>query len=222
MKTNIVDTTGKKIGQMELPKEIFGVTPNQELLSQYIRVYRHRQRQAGAVAQTRSDVTGTSAKVWRQKGTGRARHGARTAPIFVKGGQAHGPTGNQNYTLSMSKRMRKQALVSALSSKADTITVIEGLDKVKAKTKDVSTTLSKALDWQGGSMTLILDTPLSQLIQGGKNIKNLEITQVKRLNAYEVLQSKRLVFTKEGIELLSQLLQVQPTKTKKVESNKKS
>lgn len=207
MKVQVVDITGKKQGDITLPKEIFGAEPNQTLLAQYVRVYRHRQRQAGAKAQTRSEVTGTTAKVWRQKGTGRARHGSRKAPIFVKGGQAHGPSGEQNYKLTMSKKMRRQALISALSSQAQIVAVLQGLEKVEAKSKKLAEALQKSLGWENTPITIILDTPNQEIIRGSRNLGKVAVTQAKRLNAYEVLHAKQLIFTKESLDQLIEIIE---------------
>src|SRR3989338_4775942 len=87
----VLDVSGKKTGTVTLPKEIFAVTVSPKLIAQAARVYSANQRQSSAKTKTRGEVTGSRRKVWRQKGTGRARHGDRYAPIFVGGGIAHGP-----------------------------------------------------------------------------------------------------------------------------------
>src|SRR5579884_516617 len=87
----VVGITGKSAGNITLPKEIFGAKVNPQLMSQAVRVYLANQRQGNAATKTRGEINMTTAKWYRQKGTGRARHGAKSAPIFVKGGVAHGP-----------------------------------------------------------------------------------------------------------------------------------
>lgn len=206
MKASVVDITGKKLGSFDLPTKLFGLTPNEPLLAQYIRVFRHRQRQADARAKTRGEVTGTTAKVWRQKGTGRARHGSRKAPIFVKGGKAHGPTGGQNYTLTLSKEQRRQALCSALSSQNSNLLIIEGLEKLEPKTKVLNEVLENALKLGKGRVTIVLDKPLENIIKASKNLPGLSITQASRLNAHEVLSTPKLVFTKASIDVLEKKL----------------
>jgi len=222
MKVQVIDTTGKKKGEVTLPKELFGVEPNQDLLAQYVRIYRHRQRQASAIAQTRSDVTGTTAKVWRQKGTGRARHGSRKAPIFVKGGQAHGPTGMQNYKLTLSKKMRKQALISALSSQSKIVTILEGLEKVGSKTKDLSQALSKSLEWKNTPVTIVLDTPMDGVIRASKNLTSVDITQASRLNAFEIIRAKQLIFTQKSLDILVESITSKKTTQTETSESKKS
>lgn len=220
MKAPIIDITGKSMGQADLPDELFGVEPNAVVLAQYLRVYQMRQRQAKAKAQTRAEVTGTTAKVWRQKGTGRARHGSRKAPIFVKGGQAHGPTGDQNYKLTMSKKLRQLALVSALSTRAKDFVVISGLEKLELKTKSLAKSLTQVAPQLETNVTLILDSVNPQLINAGKNIPRLKITQAHRLNPYEILNSHNLLMTSSSIEVLGNRLGLELSKPKAVKKEK--
>ncbi len=150
-KVDLYTINGTKSGQIDLPKEIFAAKINEPLMTQAVRVYLSNQRQALARAQTRSEVNRTKAKWFRQKGTGRARHGARSAPIFVGGGKAHGPTGEQNYCLKMSKAMKKKALFSALTAKLKDkeIIIVKGMEKVEPKTKKMSEILQKfAKNWK--------------------------------------------------------------------------
>jgi len=136
-KVDVYNLSGIKSGQMELPKNIFAVKINESLMAQAVRVYLSNQRKSRTKTKSRGEIVLTKAKWFRQKGTGRARHGARSAPIFVGGGVAHGPTGEQNYHLKMSKKMKKQALFSALTSKfkANEVMVIKDLAKIEPKTK---------------------------------------------------------------------------------------
>src|SRR5690606_29529415 len=126
-------------------------------------------------------------KIWKQKGTGRARHGSRRAPIFVGGGVAHGPTGNESYTLSLPSKMRQAALRGSLTSKAQAqaVSALAAVDDFKGKTAD----LLKAVNAISGEAKtlLILDKPYAPVIKAGRNIKNLTLTQATRLNTYEVL-----------------------------------
>lgn len=221
MKVAVIDITGKASGKVDLPSHVFGITPNTQVLSTYIRVAQLRSRSAKAVAQTRSDVTATTAKVWRQKGTGRARHGSRKAPIFVGGGQAHGPSGSQNYKLTVSKKVRQLALASALSLKTDSLLVVTGWEKVEAKTKSLADVLTKIGVTDGVKAALVLDQPHAHLIQAGANIKKLNITQAHRLNPLEVMKAKTIILTPEAIEALGArvtLTAVESTESKQKKS----
>lgn len=206
MRAPIFDITGKKQGEAELPVELFGVEPNQTVLSQYLRVYQMRQRSAGAKAKTRSEVTATTAKVWRQKGTGRARHGSRRAPIFIGGGQAHGPKGNQNFKLNLPKKIKQLALTSALSTRVEDVILIEGLSKIKDKTKDLAQALDKIAGKDTKGLLLVLDVPNSSVVKAGANLENLSVTQASRLNPFETLKAKRLLLAKESLDVLASRL----------------
>jgi len=127
LKVEVIDTVGKVVETMELPKELFGAKINSVLMAQAVRVYLANQRLGTASTKTRGEVDGSTRKIYRQKGTGRARHGGIRAPIFVKGGIAHGPK-PRDYSLLLSKNMRIAALRSALSAKvkAGEVAVIAG------------------------------------------------------------------------------------------------
>jgi len=215
LKVDLYTINSTKSGQIELPKEIFGAKINQPLMAQAVRVYLSNQRQALARVQTRSEVNRTKAKWFRQKGTGRARHGARSAPIFVGGGKAHGPTGEQNYCLKMSKAMKKKALFSALTSKfkSDDILVIKGLEKIEPKTKNMTKIIKNLKISRGAGsgsarknskLTLILPQKLDNVTRAARNIPKVNLIQAALLNTYEVLNGGKLIFMKESIDKLKQ------------------
>lgn len=202
MKLDLVSTAGKKQGTIDLPTTIFEQAINPQLMAQYIKVYRDRARQRTSSVKNRADIIGTTAKVWRQKGTGRARHGSRKAPIFVGGGQAH-PPGIAPNPKRITKRAKRQVLFAALSTKASDSIAISNLDTATDKTKSMSQALSKILNWDGSQkITFVLDKPMPQLVRSIKNLTAVSATQASRLNAYEVLNSDHLVFTKESLNKL--------------------
>lgn len=203
-KVDLYTLLGTKSGQMELPKEIFAAKINEPLVAQAVRVYLSNQRTAQAKVKNRSEIARTTAKWFRQKGTGRARHGARSAPIFVGGGVAHGPTGEQNYQLKMPKKMKKQALFSVLSSKFKVggVIVIKDLAKIEPKTKKMKTTLEKLI--KDGKTTIILSEKLENVARAAKNLKGVNLTQVNQLNPYEILNGGQLIFMKEAVEKLKE------------------
>lgn len=207
----LFNTKGKKIGKVQLPKEIFGAKINEQLMAQAVRVYLATKRKAQAKTKTRGEVAGSGRKIYRQKGTGRARHGDRYAPIFVGGGVAHGPTGQESYKLKMPKKMRRLALFSALTSKLKekNLIVIEGLEKIKPKTKEIMKVMEnlkckmekKKLKEK---ISLILPEPMENVIKGARNIAGVRLTQANLLNAYEILNGGKLIFTKESIKRLKE------------------
>ncbi|PJE67358.1 50S ribosomal protein L4 [Candidatus Shapirobacteria bacterium CG10_big_fil_rev_8_21_14_0_10_40_9] len=195
----VISLSGTKKPKISLPAKIFGAKPNPALMAQAVRVFLSNQREARAKTKTRSEVKRSKAKWYRQKGTGRARHGARSAPIFVGGGRAHGPTGEQNYEKAMPKKMGRAALISALSSRArdKEIIIVDGLEKIK-KTKE----MAKILKEVTGPFLLILSGKLENVILATRNIPSLALIQAKSLNAYEVLKAGKILITREAIKTL--------------------
>lgn len=210
-KADLYLSTGKKSGQISLPKEIFGVKVNKPLMAQAVRVYLSNQRRAGARAKNRGEVSGSRRKIWRQKGLGRARHGDRYAPIFVGGGKAHGPDGLQNYQLKLSKKMRRLALFSALTSKLKKgeIIFVKDLAKIEPKTKIMAGILEKLFQgakWEGKKQkaTLVLPSVRENLIRSGKNIKDLGLVQAKLLHPYQILNGGKIIILEESLKVMKE------------------
>lgn len=201
LKLDLLNIKGEKAGTISLPKEIFGAKVNSKLMAQAVRVYLSNQRKAGAKAKTRGEIDRTKAKWYQQKHTGRARHGARSAPLFVGGGKAHGPTGIENYHLKMSKKMKQAALFSALTSKLKDkkILAIKGLDKIEPKTKKVWQILEKL---KLKKVMIILPEKLDNLNRAARNIEMVELAQASDLNTYIVLNTNQLIFLPESIDKL--------------------
>jgi large subunit ribosomal protein L4 len=177
-------------------------------MAQAVRVYLANQRIGGAKTKTRGEVQGSTRKIYQQKGTGRARHGGIRAPIFVGGGVAHGPR-THDFSLSMPQKMRKQALFSALSSKKvdGVITVVKGLDGIKAKTKEMISVL-KTIHMDEKKRNLLLVVPKeveksTSVMQAARNIAGVSLMPVTSLNTYEVLKSKTILFMQEAIQELA-------------------
>ncbi len=205
------DVKGAKNGTFSLPKEVFGGKINDALMAQAVRVYLANQRIGSAKTLTRGEVIGSTKKIYRQKGTGGARHGGKRAPIFVKGGVAHGPR-LRDYSLSMPQKMKKAALLSALSLKAKegSITVLSGLDKIEAKTKNMNQLIVKVTeDVKSKNRVLLVISAnpkeLPNVYRAARNIKNVEVMNAKLLNTYEVLKNKNILFMKESVEVLAPL-----------------
>ncbi len=185
---------GKKIESTPLPKNIFEVKVKPVLLAQAVRVWLSNQRRGTAKTKTRSEVAKTTAKPYKQKGTGRARHGSSAAPIFVGGGIAHGPSGKQNYKMSLPAKMRRLALLGSLSAKAAAkqISVITGAEKASGKTKQVG--------WLAGKKTLVLVTKeQNKFKQAVRNLDQTTLTTAEGLSAYTILAAKQLVIAKEAL-----------------------
>lgn len=202
-KADIYSISGKKTGTIELPEAWFGAKVNEALLAQAVRVYLSNQRSSNAKAKTRGEVLFTKKKMYRQKGTGRARHGSKSAPILVGGSKAHGPTGGQNYNLRLTTKMKRAALASALSmvAKENKIMVVDGLDKAGGKTKAAGKSVA---DWklEGQKFTLVMPEKINEVFRAYRNLANSRVEQVDRLHAYGVLNAGKLVMMKEAIEKL--------------------
>jgi large subunit ribosomal protein L4 len=207
LKADVLDLKGKVIESIDLPKEIFGAKVNKVLLAQAVRVFLANQRKGTHSTKTRGEVEGSSAKIYRQKGTGRARHGSKRAPIFVKGGVVFGPK-PRDYSLKLPKKMRRLALFSSLTSKntEGKIIILSGLEKIEAKTNKMVDVI-KNLKIEEKNRKILLVTPdtinaFENVFKAGRNIKGVNIISAKMLNTYEVLNAKTLLFMKSSIEVL--------------------
>jgi len=206
MKTiNCYTVSGSK-SSLELPN-LLKEKVNFGLLAQAWRVYEWRRHKELSKVKTRGEVSLSTAKIWRQKGTGRARHGSRSAPIFVGGGVAHGPKGVRRI-LSVSKKMAKKALLHSLSYKADKnqIFVVSGLSKI-FKTKDaerlVEIIKSKENIKNRSSFCLVIKRENSGLERAFRNLENFKVLFLENLNAMDVLSSDYLIFEKGAFAVLS-------------------
>ncbi|MDD3679467.1 MAG: 50S ribosomal protein L4 [Candidatus Shapirobacteria bacterium] len=207
MKIAIYDKNGKKTEkQITLPKDIFEAKVNLKLMAQAVKVFLANQRKAYPKAKNRSEVTGSTKKIWRQKGTGRARHGDNKAPIFVGGGKAHGPVGIKT-RLSLPKKMKKAALRSALSVKLkeEAIFVVDGLEKITPKTKQGAKFI-KNLDLSDKKVSLYLVAVNDHVGRAFSNLPNVKVSLVDKINTYQTLSSGKIIFTKEAISSLKKRL----------------
>lgn len=200
---SIYSIDGKIQKTIELPKEVFAVTVNPSLLAQAIRVYLINQRQGNVKVKTRGEVIGSTRKIYRQKGTGKARHGAIKAPIFVGGGIAHGPK-QKEYNLKFNKKEKKLALYGVLSSKLKEKKIF-GLDEkaltMDPKTKTIANFL-KELKLVGKNNLMILKKlETNNLVLAMRNIPNLSFIDVNSLNPYMILKSSNLIFVENALEV---------------------
>lgn len=198
----VYDVKGKSTETMSLPKEIFGMKVNRILMAQAVRIYLANQRQGNASTKTRGEVTGSTRKIYQQKGTGRARHGGIRAPIFVHGGIAHGPK-LQDHSLKLPRKMKRAALGSALSAQMqdNNIKVIQELGSIEAKTKTM-VKLLHSIGIKNEKVLLILPGNVENVYKAARNIPNVSVTASDRLNTYEVLNNPTLLFMLEAIESL--------------------
>jgi len=199
LRAPVLGVDGKSSGHVTLPEELFGAKVNKAILAQAVRVYLANQREGGAKTKTRGEVEGSTRKIYKQKGTGRARHGGIRAPIFVGGGRAFGPR-IHSFKLEMSKSMKRVALASALSEKYEKkgIIIVDGLEALKPKTK----LLAGALQAVGalGSVLLALPKESAMLKRAARNISSVDILPCIDLHPYTIMTHTKLVMTKGALE----------------------
>jgi len=198
MKLPVIKLDSAKAGEVELSDAIFGITEiRSDILQRMVR-YQLSKRQAGTHStQNRDDVSVTTKKLYRQKGTGGARHGSRNAPIFVGGGVAHGPHPH-SHAHDLPKKVRAMAMKHALSSKVqdEALIVIDALSG--EKTKDLVLQL-KALNIKNA--LVIGGAELDEkFAKAARNIPNIDVLPLAGLNVYDVLRRKTLVLTREAVE----------------------
>lgn len=203
MKIDVLDLKGKKDSEMTLNEVIFGGPVHKVTLGQYIRTFLFNRRQGTSSAKTRSEVSGSGAKPWRQKGTGRARVGDKRNPIWRHGGISHGPK-PKTWRLGMNKNAKLVALTSALSHKLSSgrLVVIDGLENHGGKTKDAAKMLND-LNLKG-KLLFVLDSLKPETIKSLKNIKNLELADSYRLNPVQVMLANTVVFSKKAVKDLEE------------------
>lgn len=203
---DVYDLKGKVVEKLALPKEIFGAKVNSALVAQAVRVYLANQRSGTASTKTRGEVQGSTRKIWRQKGTGRARHGGIRAPIFVKGGIAFGPK-PRDFSLDLPKKMRRLALFSVLSQKYKDghIRVVKGLEKIEPKTKEMVSVMS-SLEVNSKNKKVLLVIPQTenhiQVVKAARNITGVEFIQASQLNTYQTLENKIVLFMRDALPVV--------------------
>lgn len=201
MNLPLYNAGGEKTGEVELREEVFKAPVNEHLVHSAVVAYLANQRRAQARTKNRSDVSGGGIKPWKQKGTGRARAGSNTSPIWVRGGVAHGPDG-RCYSHKLAKKVKVNALASALSEAAreGKITVVEDLEFSSPKTKDAVNILG-ALKLSG-KILVIMNNPDENVRKSFRNIKEVRLQDPLSLNTYEVVNCGHLLITRGSLGLL--------------------
>lgn len=204
LKVPVYTLDGASATTEELPAEIFGQKVNTILIAQYVRVYLNNQREGNASAKTRTEVVGTTKKVYRQKGTGRARHGSAKANLFRGGGVTFGPV-LRDFDMTINKKQKKQALFSSLSQKASekVISVLDAKDFGETpKTKKIADLL-KATKSQGKILFVLSKVEDNAIVKSLRNIKKIDIMQASTLNAYDVLNHREIMFVDDAVSVLT-------------------
>ena len=190
----------KAVGEITLSDDVFGREVNQDLLYEVVKSQLASRRGGNAKTKNRAEVTGTTKKIYKQKGTGNARHGDRNAPNFVGGGQVHGPV-PRSYAYRPTRKMRQGALTSALSLKVKegALTIVDSFDLKEIKTKALAGVLAK-LEVAKGS--LIVDGTNENLRLSARNLSDHQVLPPEGVNVYDVLRHPHLVLTKSAAQAL--------------------
>lgn len=205
-KTALLNLKGEKIKDIKLDDSVWGITPNDQVVYEHINLAMANQRQGTHATKTRSDVSGGGRKPWRQKGTGNARQGSTRAPHWVGGGVVFGPSSDRNYTKKMNKKVRRLALKSALTYKANDKEVIV-LENIKAETNKTKDMLKLLENLNLNGKLLIVTTELTEnLILATRNISSIKLVLANELNTYDVLYCDKLVITQEALKYVEEVL----------------
>lgn len=208
----VYNMEGEETGTLKLPEKVFGVPMNKDLLHQAIRMYQANKRKSTAHTKTRAEVSGGGRKPWRQKHTGRARHGSRRSPIWKGGGITFGPRSERNWKLQMPEKMRRKALFVALSAKTrdNEIVLLDELKLGGGKTKDFKERMKQfalhapfpELGAKGGRSLIVLPKKEETLSRAARNLSLLAVELAQNLNPLKVLSCKYLVLPKEGVAVI--------------------
>jgi len=201
MKADVQTLAAKKAGTVELPDQIFGLEPRSDLIHRMVNYQLAKRRAGTAKTKGRSEINGTGAKMYKQKGTGKARHSTKKAPIFRGGGKAHGPV-LRDHSISLQKKVRALALKHALSAKvkSEDLIVLEKAEVKEPKTKALKSQLEKL----GLTSALIIsgEEVEKNFDLAARNIAEIDVLPVQGINVYDILRRDKLVLTKDALVAL--------------------
>ena len=205
MNAKVFTSDGSEKGTAALPDELFAQQVHEHLL--WLSVKRHlgNQRQGTAKVKTRGEVSGGGRKPWRQKGTGRARSGSNTSPLWPGGGRAFGPK-PRDYRTDLPKAQRRQALAAALSFKAgeNAVAVLESLSFAAPRTRDMAETLKK-LGLSDKRTLLVLGQADENVVRSCRNLPKLRTTLAHQVNPYELMNCEMLLLTRDGLDRMKEV-----------------
>ncbi len=209
MKADVYNLKNEKVGTADLSDGIFGIKWNPVLVRQVLLAQLANKRRPWAHAKTRAEVRGGGKKPWRQKGTGRARHGSIRSPLWVGGGKSHGPSKDRDYSQKVNKKMKRAALFSALSRKfkGGEIKVFEDLNISAPKTKELAAILRPILnlakDQKKFDTLLVAEKENKNIVRASTNLPKAKVLAPESLNVYDVINYKHIFIEKEAVSILS-------------------
>jgi len=208
MRAIVYNQKGEKVGQADLPAEIFEVAMNKDLVHQAVVTQMANARQVLAHTKDRSEARGGGRKPWQQKGTGRARHGSIRSPIWRGGGVTFGPTKERVFAKKINKKMKRKALLMALSSKIkdQEMILLDKLEIAEAKTKqmvEVINNLKKKIkkDLDKGTLIVLVERE-SKIVRATRNIPKIKVIRADSLSVLDVLSCKYLLMPQGAIEVI--------------------
>ncbi len=201
----LYNMNGEKVDEISLREEIFGVEINEHAMREVVLAYLANRRRGTASTKTRAEVRGGGAKPWRQKGTGRARHGSTRSPIWTGGGVTFGPKPRQ-YKYSVPKKVKRLALKSALAAKVQEggLIAVNELSFEEPKTKQMTNVLS-GLNVDTKALIITGEND-ANTIKSARNIEGVKAAKVNNINVYDILNHNKLIMTKEAIAKVEEVL----------------
>lgn len=227
MQAQVYNQKGKEVGKVDLPESVFGLKRNDKLVHQVFVSMQSNMRAGTANTKGRGEVSGGGKKPWRQKGTGRARHGSSRSPIWKGGGVTHGPLKDKNYNKKINKKMRAAALYSVLSAKLrdEELFFVDSVTLKEPKTKQAKETMSQLSKIPGAekistrkrnALYLVGIKKDRNVARGFQNFSNVVVDDIRNMNVIDAMTNKYIVITnpEESIKVLEARGRKQETKSK--------
>jgi len=204
VKAKVINIEKKAAGDVDLSDEIFAASANDALIYEATKMQRANKRKGCAASKNRSKVKGTTAKIYRQKGLGRARHGAKTAPIFVGGGKAFGPM-PRDYSYRMPKKARRGAVRAALTQKQSEgkLLILDGFPMKEIKTKEA---VGKLKNIGVNSGLLVVEGKDENLERSVKNINGIKLIRTEGINVYDIIRYEHTIIMKDALIKVQEVL----------------
>ncbi len=207
MEAKVLDTKGKATSdKVTLSDSIYGIEPNDHAIYLDVKQYLANQRQGTHKAKERAEISGSTRKIKKQKGTGTARAGSIKSPIFRGGGRAFGPR-PRNYRFKLNTKLKRVARKSALSIKAkeESIFILDGLKFDTPKTKEFISVLT-ALKLENEKVLFVVGNESDNAYKSAKNLKNMKVVSADSLNTYDVLNARKVVIAKDAVDVIEKIL----------------
>ena len=202
-KATVVNMAGTKVGEVELSEAVFGIEPNEAVVHAVVKNHLANCRQGTQSALTRAEVSGGGIKPWRQKGTGRARQGSTRAPQWTHGGIVFAPK-PRDYSYTLNKKVKRLALKSVLSAKAQegSVIVVDGLNLDEIKTK----AMKGFLDAVGAGKAVVITNEVNEnVVKSARNIPGVLTTTAKLLSVYDIVNAKQLIVDKAALAVIEEV-----------------